>query len=432
MRLFKKAQLFWPLQLVFCFLWTSCQHTQNNLAMTENATQQKKTAAKETTYQEYINFFEEVYKAMDENYYVPVTRAQYDHFIQQFNEKIYAQLKATGKSDNYVRWRSSSLLVQALKTQEDVFSEFYPPEPAKEYEQTALGRRIDLGISGEIVEQGYQVTHVEPRADSYKKGLREKDIIVRVGDQTVKGLEKSKIDELLTPLADASVQLSYLSRADQSEKMIDVVSQDYFKQTVFDVPIPLSNIFCLKIERFNQKTTEDVFRFISYYLQQGEIKGLILDLRGNPGGPPLAARELSGFFLKAGEDFAYFQKKNHPKALLDVPAIPDEFKYNGPLVILIDKESGSASELFAGIMQRKKRAVLVGKNSAGQVMLKSMFHFDDGSMVLLITSRGHHSDGMPFSFDGVTPDRYFDQNEGDEILKFAATYIVYVNRNGVK
>ncbi|MCK5601370.1 hypothetical protein KAR91_05870, partial [Candidatus Pacearchaeota archaeon] len=157
------------------------------------------------------------------------------------------------------------------------------------------------------------------------------------------------------------------------------------------------------------------------------IRGLILDLRGNPGGPPLATREISAFFLKGGDDFAFFQKKGHPKALLDVPKIPGELHYDGPMVILINEKSGSASELFSGILQRKGRAVLMGQNSAGQVFLKSMFHFSDDSMALLITGRGHHPDGAVFSFNGLTPDRIIAKDEEIDIIDYAAAYFVYLN-----
>lgn len=155
---------------------------------------------------------------------------------------------------------------------------------------------------------------------------------------------------------------------------------------------------------------------------------MIIDLRGNPGGSPLAAREISSFFLPAGEEFAYFQRNNKPKAELDVPELPQEHHYDGPLAILIDEGSGSASELFSGVMQQRRRAVLLGENSAGQVFLKSMFPLEDESMLLLVTARGHYPDGQVFSFQGLTPDRHVASMNQDDILKYAATYILYVNQ----
>ena len=113
--------------------------------------------------------------------------------------------------------------------------------------------------------------------------------------------------------------------------------------------------------------------------------------------------------------------------LLDVPTIPKEFHYDGPMVILIDKDTGSASELFSGILQKRGRTILMGKNSAGQVMLKSMFNLSDNSMVLLVTGRGYHPDGSYFSFDGLTPDKVVEDNEEIDIVDYAATYFVYMS-----
>jgi len=151
---------------------------------------------------------------------------------------------------------------------------------------------------------------------------------------------------------------------------------------------------------------------------------LILDLRGNPGGPPLAAREIASFFLPGGGEFAYFQKRDQPKASLDVPVIPDQYKYDGPMAILVDEGSGSSAELFSGILQRRHRAVLLGKNTAGQVFLKSMFPFEDESMLLLVTARGHHPDGAVFSFSGLTPDRLVEEGESVDLIQTASIYLV--------
>ncbi len=379
-------------------------------------------------YQGYLDYFEQVYQVMSDNYYIDLDRADYDRFIETFNSKIYQQLQSEGKSSDYVRWRSAAFLIDFLKEDDDIFSAFYPPKPAKEYEETVLGKKVDIGIQGEKLPLGFRVSFVEPRSDAYKNGLRVNDLIVQIDQQPVQDFTQQQIVELLTSFEDSRVVLDYFDGRTREKKSMTVVSQEYFKQTVFDVPIPVDGIYCLQIDRFNRKTADDMFRHLAFMRQQGEIKGLIIDLRGNPGGPPLAAREISSFFLPPGDEFAYFQKKNQPKALLDVPTIPEEYHYTGPMAILIDHGSGSASELFSGILQRRQRAVLIGENSAGQVFLKSMFHLDDESMVLLVTARGHHPDGKVFSFDGLVPDRIVSENEWDDILKYATSYLLYVNK----
>jgi carboxyl-terminal processing protease len=382
---------------------------------------------KSKSYGEYMKLFEDVYKTMQENYYQDVSRESFDRFIEKFNTKIYAQLKGEKKSDDYVRWRSAAFLVDHLKSSEDVFSAFYPPEPAKEYEETALGIQQDLGIEGDVTDAGFKVSRVEPRSDAYVQGLREQNIITGIDESTIIGFEKEKILELLMPLINTKVRISYLDHLDQRQKMIEVLSKEYFKQSIFMEPTRVPWIYKVELQHFNRMTGEDLFRLMQFYRQQGPILGLIIDLRKNPGGPPLAAREISSMFLKGGDNFAYFQKNNQAPSMLDVPVIPEQYRYDGPMVILVDHGSGSASELFAGVMQRRGRAVLMGVNSAGQVMLKSMFHFDDKSMLLLVTARGHHTDGVVFSFGGLIPDRYVDESQDADINEYAIKYLMYMN-----
>lgn len=419
--------------LLIAFVFTSCNEPDkykkfiNEIDDMPKASKKVVTKKDKSSYQEYMDYFEEVYAKMQENYYKDVNRSDFDRFIKQFDTKIYNKLKDAGKSDDFIRWRSAAFLVEYLRTEEDIFSALYPPEPAKEYEETALGKRVDLGIKGELVNLGYQATQIEPRSNAYIQGLREGDILTKLDDKVLLALNEKEINELLMPLIGTTVGIRYIQASTMAEKNIEVMSDEYFRQTVFMKPVKIPYIYCLEIRKFNRKTSDDLLRYMTFFKQQGPIMGLILDLRGNPGGPPLAAREISSFFLPGGEDFSYFMKKGSPKMLLDVPTIPEEFKYDGPMVILIDKDSGSSSELFSGIMQKKGRAVLMGKNSAGQVMLKSMFHFSDESMILLVTGRGHHPDGTYFSFDGLTPDKIIEDDEDIDIVDYAATYFVYMS-----
>ncbi len=377
---------------------------------------------KSKDYKEYIKYFEQVYKVFEDNYYLKPDREVYNFFIKNFNEKIYAQLKGEGKSDDYVKWRSAWYLVDALKSKEERFSQFYPPKPAETFKKEALGQQVDLGVEGEKVELGFLITRMEPHADAYAKGLREGDIIVALDGQSILALSQAEIERKLTPLVDTKVGLSYIAHEDKAIKVVEVVSKEYFKQTVFLYPVAVPGVFCLDIPKFDRMSGEDLFRFLQL-IQKQNPKGLILDLRGNPGGPPLAAREMAAFFLKGGEDFAYFQKRGSEKAVLDVPIIADELKFQGPIVILVDENSGSASELFAGIMQFRRRAAVIGTNTAGQVLLKSMFSLDDGSMVALVTAPGYYPDGTRFSFDGVTPDKIINGAPKDGLINLAAAYI---------
>jgi carboxyl-terminal processing protease len=137
-------------------------------------------------------------------------------------------------------------------------------------------------------------------------------------------------------------------------------------------------------------------------MRQGMNK-LVIDLRGNGGGPPLAAREIVSYILPPGTDMIYFQRKNRPKALLKT--FPTRFTYKGEITILIDKGTGSSSELFSWTLKGYDRAVLMGfENSAGKTFLKSMFNLKDESMLFLVTSLAYLYNGTTFDPNGLTPD----------------------------
>lgn len=386
-------------------------------------------------YQEYVSFLETVFEKMQTHYYKPIKRERFELFLEQFRSKIYQQLDVKSKSVDYIRWRSAALMIEKLKDSEDVFSGFYPPKPAKEYEGDALAKtieveeRIDLGIRLERTPKGYVVDFLEPRSDAYEKGLRQSDLVKKIDGQNVAELSDEEVSLLLRPVVGTMATIVYFSPQQKKTFHIEVEPEEFFKQMVFPLETKVPGIYGLRIERFNRKTSEDVFRYLQFFQNQGMILGLIIDLRGNPGGPPLAARELSSFFLPGGEDFAYFKfNESRPKAVLDIPEIPKKYKYDGPIAILVNEKSGSASELFSGVLQRRGRAVLIGSSTAGQVMLKSMYHFDDESMLVLVTARGHHPDGKVFSFDGLKPNRPVAEYSEKDPLDIAQKYFIYLHQ----
>ncbi len=378
-------------------------------------------------YKQYTDYFEKVYKVFQDNYYLAPDRDIYNHFLQKFNTNIYAQLKSEGKSNDYVRWRSAWYLVDALRSKDDRFTQFYPPKPAVKFQHEALGEKIDLGIEGKKNDIGFLVTRMEPRSDAYTQGLREDDIILQIDGVSVRSMTEDAINSQLTPLVNTQVKLTYLSSETKTQKVIAAVSKEYFKQTVFLHPVPVPGIFCLEVPKFDRMTGEDMYRYLQFIKAQ-QPKGLVLDLRGNPGGPPLAAREISAFFLKGGDELVYFQKRNQPKIDLDVPAIDPQYQFAGPIVILVDADTGSAAELFSGIMQFRGRAVVLGVNTAGQILLKSMFPMGDGSSIALVTARTHYPDGTVFGFDGITPNKIISDAPKDGLINLAAALIAMQNR----
>lgn len=383
-----------------------------------------KTFVPKSVREQCLDYFEEVYRKMDENYYFDVRRSDFDRFIKAFDGKIYPSILLEKKSNDYVRWRSAAYLVDFLKQPDDIFSRFLPPKPAQKFAQEVYGQKIDLGIEGRMDVPGFVVNFVEPRSDAYELGLRENDLIVSIDDEEVLKLGEDKVRSRLLALAGTRVRLGYIDALTRKPHVIAPVSKEYYKQTVFIRPTGVPEVYCLDIQKFNRETNEDVGRFLPLIAAK-KPRGLVIDLRNNPGGPPLAALMVSAFFLPNEELFAYFEGRHKPRSELKIPRLPDQFHYDWPMAILVNSGTGSASELFSGVMQARKRAVIIGKDTAGQVLLKSIFDMSDGSSFAMVVARGHFPDGRAFPFDGVKPNEYVpDEIPADQMIGNAAKYLL--------
>ena len=373
---------------------------------------------------EYLAYFEELYQKMDENYYFDIQRSDLDRFIKAFDSRIYPSLFLEKKSNDYVRWRSAAYLVDFLKQPDDVFSRFLPPKPAEKFAQEVYGQKIDLGIEGRMEGLGFVVSFIEPRSDAYALGLRENDLIVRIDGEDVVLLGEEKTRNRLVPLAGTKVKVDYIDGIARQPHIIEPVSKEYYKQTVFLRPTGVSDVYCLDIQKFNRETNEDMGRFLPLIAAKNP-KGLVIDLRNNPGGPPLAALMISAFFLPNDELFAYFEGRHKPRSELVIPRLPDQFHYDWPMAVLVNSGTGSASELFSGILQERRRAVVIGQDTAGQVLLKSIFDMSDGSSLAMVVARGHFPSGRPFPFDGVKPNEYVpNEIPADDMIRNAAKYLL--------
>ncbi len=359
----------------------------------------------------YVEYLDKVFNAMDQQYYMPVTRYTYDSFLKNYKDKVLSQIKGD-KFVPYVAWKGSHLLVQALRDPKDKFSSFIPPKPAKKYEEEIYGYRSDIGLTGDLTGEGYLLNMVEKRSDSFLQGLRSGDIILKINGTLATSLTIEKIKDLLNPEIDTTVMLT-IKNPDGTIQDLTIKSIKYFKETVINIPTGEPGIFCLKIPKFNRETTNDFDAQLKTIMTK-KIKLLILDIRGNPGGPPLAVREMASRLLPPNSKLAYYKKRGAAPFGLVSPA--SKLHYPGTLMVMIDKQSGSSSELFSGILKEYKRAFIVGKEpTAGMAFLKGTEKFDDGSMIIMITGQCFLYNGKEIDTAGITPNLVIPKQVDDQV-----------------
>lgn len=350
----------------------------------------------------YLEFLSQVYEEMDENYYMTVSRETYKEFLAEYKERILPQVEDRRGRVDEVAHLGAGLLVTRLRAPEDNFTNFIPPEKAKEYKEEIYSYADGIGIDGMKVDNVFLITQAEIRSGAYREGIRENDILLAVNNVPVEQLSEEEIRQMLYPPLDTEVDLVVAKVATQEVLEYTVTATQYYRQTVEEVPTPIDGLLYLRMATFNRSTEEDLKRILRDY-GVDNIEFLILDVRDNPGGPPLAVHAISSIFLGPGRNLFYYTKKNVPEFGLVSPET--ELRYEGPMVVVVNEKSGSASELLAGTLQAYDRAIIAGPSrTAGFAFLKGLSDFEDGSTLAMITGWAHLFDGQPFSEKGVEPD----------------------------
>jgi len=163
----------------------------------------------------------------------------------------------------------------------------------------------------------------------------------------------------------------------------------------------------IRITEFQERTGEDLTTALKALQKSGGLKGILLDLRDNPGGLLDQAVEVADRFLSLGL-ITYTEGRTEDERLRFYAH--DKDAYLGPLVVLVNEGSASASEIVAGALQDTRRAVIVGTRTFGKGSVQSIFPLEDGSAVRLTTSRYYTPSGRSIQADGIHPDIVVDND----------------------
>lgn len=158
----------------------------------------------------------------------------------------------------------------------------------------------------------------------------------------------------------------------------------------------------IRISQFQNNTAEQLSRSIEALKSMGELKGIVLDLRNNPGGVLQAAVQVSDAFLSEG--LIVYTDGRLPNSELSFSATPDTPAGELPLVVLINAGSASASEIVAGALQDHRRAIVMGTHSFGKGSVQTILPVSAGRGVKLTTARYYTPNGRSIQADGIRPD----------------------------
>lgn len=298
-------------------------------------------------------------------------------------------------------------------------------DPHSDYLDKEEYRDLQVGTSGEFgglgievgMENGF-VKVISPIDDTpaQRAGLQAGDVIIRIDDKPVKGMSLSQAVNLMRGKPGTQIRLTVL-RSDSGQPFSvelerAVVHVASVKSRTLD-----PGYGYVRISNFQSRTTEDMLAAIDKLKSenQGELKGLVLDLRNNPGGVLNAAVGVSDAFITDG--LIVYTQGRLPDSKLQFRAGPDDVLSGAPIVVLVNRGSASASEIVAGALQDHKRALIMGSKTFGKGSVQTIVPIDDSTALKLTTARYYTPLGRSIQAKGIVPDIQLERGEFKPFLE---------------
>ncbi len=238
-----------------------------------------------------------------------------------------------------------------------------------------------IGIRYKLVFERPLITFVMPGTPALRAGLKINDTIVRINGESTSGLLQDTIAEKLRGPIKSHARLQISRPGEENSLDFDIERVHIVPQTVSYAL--QDGIVYLKISSFNQRTAHDVLEKMkqaNHALGKG-LKGVILDMRGNPGGLLKQSIRVADLFLAQGKISQTGGR--HPDSVQRYEAGGRDMAYGKPVVVLVDGQSASASEVTAAALQDRGRAVVVGTSSFGKGTVQTVLRLpNDGEMTL--------------------------------------------------
>ncbi len=292
----------------------------------------------------------------------------------------------------------------------DAHSSFLPPDMYKEMQSETKGEFGGIGI--EITIKDGFPTVITPIEDTpaYKAGLKAGDHIVKIDGKPTKNMNLVDVVKLIRGGKGKPVILTVVREgftAPRDFKVVrDVIVVKSVKFKMLD-----DQYGYIRLVQFQEKTSRDLDNALKELVKVNKgrpLKGVLLDLRNDPGGLLEQAVEVSDKFLEDGL-IVYIEGRKKDENRMKFYARKNE-DYLGPLVVLVNEGSASASEIVAGALQDYKRGVVVGTKTFGKGSVQTVFPLGDGSAVRLTTAKYYTPKGRSIQAEGITPDILVENN----------------------
>ncbi|MGH1537186.1 MAG: S41 family peptidase [Gammaproteobacteria bacterium] len=287
-------------------------------------------------------------------------------------------------------------------------------DPHSSYLDEEQFRELQIGTSGEFgglgievgMENGF-VKVIAPIDDTPadRAGVKAGDLIIKLDDKSVKGLTLEEAVKLMRGKKGSDIVLTIVR--DGEDAPLDLtLTRDVIRVRSVRNRVLEPGYGYVRISNFQSKTTRgllDALESLKKKNEGVELKGLVLDLRNNPGGVLTGAVGVSDVFLKDNKLIVYTEGRVEDSELKYAASTGDSLD-GAPLVVLINQGSASASEIVAGAMQDHERATVIGATSFGKGSVQTILPLNDSTALKLTTARYYTPLGRSIQSEGIVPD----------------------------
>jgi carboxyl-terminal processing protease len=293
--------------------------------------------------------------------------------------------------------------IRGMLTGLDPHSAYLDEEQFKELQVGTTGQFGGLGIEVGM-EDGF-VKVIAPIDDTpaQRAGVKAGDLVIRLDDTPVKGMTLNEAVKIMRGKPGTDIQLTIV-REGLDKPLQITITRDIIKVKSVKHTLLEPDYGYLRISQFQSKTADYLMDAMDELKKEngGALKGLILDLRNNPGGVLNGAVAVSDAFLEKG--LIVYTEGRLPNSSLRFNATPDDVANGAPMVVMVNQGSASASEIVAGALQDHKRAIIIGARTFGKGSVQTILPLSGGTALKLTTARYYTPSGHSIQAEGITPD----------------------------
>jgi carboxyl-terminal processing protease len=291
--------------------------------------------------------------------------------------------------------------IRGMLSELDPHSSYMEADEFRQLDNNSRGRYSGIGVEIVIQNKDVKVVFVMDGGAADKAGLVAGDVITSIGQNDLRGQHMQLAVDSLRGEVGTTVEITV--RHENGEVSNHELVRDFVEvASVFSRPVDVDFGY-FQVTHFTRKSADELLEQIEYMqgYHEGPLKGIVLDLRNNPGGVLVPAVTMADGFL---DDGLIVTTRGRAENQLEYTAESGQWLDGVPMVVLVNRSSASASEVLAGALQDHGRALIVGEKTFGKGSVQSVLNLRNGSGIRLTTSRYYTPNGRSIQAEGILPD----------------------------